>query len=52
MADQKVRMTDYSFKALVVAADPDHYKKDVAYEFSGERKFESTDSGSSGIYEN
>lgn len=51
MSDHKVRTADYSFLALVIAADPDHYKPDIAYEFSGERKFESTDRADSGIYD-
>lgn len=42
---------EYSFLAMVVESDKDHYKPDVAYEFSNSRKFESTDGTESGIYE-
>lgn len=42
---------EYSYAAMVLATDPDHYKPDVAYEFSNGRKFESTDGTDSGIYE-
>ena len=50
MADEPVTR-EYNFLSLVLAADPDHYKPDVAYEFSNGRKFESTDQTDSGIYE-
>lgn len=29
--------------AMVVEQDPDHYKPDIAYKFSNNREFESTD---------
>ena len=47
-------MSTYSEKswlAEVVEADKDHYKNDVAYEWSNERKMESTDKTDSGVYD-
>lgn len=46
MADE----SQHSLLGLVVEMDPDHYKRDDAYEFSNKRKFESTDDTQSGIY--
>lgn len=37
--------------AEVLNVDPDHYKPDVAYEFSNGKKMESTDGSDGGIYE-
>jgi hypothetical protein len=42
--------SEVSWLALVLEADKDHYKADVAYEFSNDRKFESTDGKEQGIY--
>lgn len=48
----KVQFTNRSWKEMVdKAAGKDKNKPDVAYEFSNGRKFDSTDSTSSGIYE-
>jgi hypothetical protein len=35
----------------VTKVDKDHYKRDIAYEFSNGRKFEDTDNTDSGIYD-
>ena len=42
---------EISFLGMILEADPEHYKPDVAYEFSNDREFESTDHTDSGIYE-
>jgi len=39
-----------SWLSEVLEADPDHHKKDIVYEFSNGRKFESTDGSDSGVY--
>ena len=44
-------MSEINYLALVVKADPDHYKRDVAYEFSNGRKFVDTDNTDSGVYD-
>jgi len=41
----------FSWLTLVTEADPEHYEIDDAYEFSNGRTFKSTDSGSSGVYD-
>lgn len=39
-----VTTTEISFLALVLEADPEHYERDIGYEFNnGERKFEEGD---------
>ena len=49
MADDPTFM-NYSMLDLVVAADPDHYDRDVCYEFAdGKRKYLDTDNTDSGI---
>ena len=40
----------YSWKTLVLEAEPDFFKPQFVYEFSGGRKFYSSDAGLSGIY--
>jgi hypothetical protein len=35
----------------VLKADPDHYKKDIVYQFSNDRQFVSTDDTDSGVYD-
>lgn len=42
---------DFDLLSIVLELDPDHYKPDVAYEFSGGRRFLSTDSSDSGVYD-
>lgn len=47
-----VKVTSYSFADLVRKAEGDDANKpDVAYQFSNNRKFDSTDKTDSGIYE-
>lgn len=41
---------DYNILSLVMAADPEHFEKEVVYEFSG-REFVCTDRSTSGIYD-
>jgi len=48
MADAPV-FNDYSLEALVIKADPDHYKRDKVYEFSNGREFE--EDPTKGVYE-
>lgn len=46
-----VTVTDYSFEALVVERDPDHYKTDEeVYEFSNSRKLKNDDNSDGGVY--
>jgi hypothetical protein len=42
---------DYSYKDLVIKADPEHYEADDCYEFSNGKTFKSTDGNGSSIYE-
>lgn len=53
MADKdKPRYSDRPWLEEVLRADPEHYKKDIVYEWSNGRKMESTDGSSdSGIYD-
>lgn len=42
---------DYNWLDRVLRAEPDYYQPDEGvYEFTGNRKFQSTDKESSGIY--
>jgi len=43
--------SDYSWEALVTKNDKDHKKDDEVYEFTGGRKFKSTDKTDSGVYD-
>jgi hypothetical protein len=49
MADPTFR--DYDMLSLVLEMDPDHYERDIAYEFSNSREFVDTDNTDSGIYD-
>ena len=49
--NDNITVREYDWRSLVVLYDPDHYKADVAYEFSNGRKFLSTDKSDSGVYE-
>ena len=41
---------DFDWLSLVLEMDPDHYKPEVIYDFTGNRKFLSTDASDSGVY--
>jgi len=51
MTTQKVSYSERPWLEEVLRADKDHYKKDVVYEFTNDRKFESTDSTDEGVYD-
>lgn len=51
MPDQTVKMSHRPFSEEVRRADPEQrQRKEIAYEFSGNRKFESTDGKPGGPY--
>ena len=51
MSDEPT-FTERTWLSIVVEADPDHYLTDeVVYEFSNDRKFESTDDQDTGVYD-
>ncbi len=43
--------TELDWLALVLQADPDHYKRDVCYEWSNGREMHDTDDTDSGVYD-
>ena len=46
----QVTTTTESWLAIVLEHDPEHYDRDVVYEFGEEREFYDTDNTSNGIY--
>ena len=50
MTEFEVSTREIDWRSVVIEADPDHFKDDIAYEFSNGRVFLSTDKSNSGIY--
>ena len=49
--NEEINTSQIDWLSLVVECNDEHYDTDVAYEFSNDRKFLSTDKSNSGIYE-
>ena len=47
----KVTTSQSDWLTQVVKADPDHYKRDVVYEFSNGRQFLDDDNTDNGVYD-
>lgn len=53
VSQEKPTFLERSWKAIVLRQwGPEYNRSDDAYEFSNGRKFESSDRGDSGVYEN
>lgn len=52
MSDDAIEFNEYIWLDMVTQVEPDYYRPDEGvYEFTGGRKFNSTDTTNSGIYE-